>query len=429
VVPATGVGSSSLGYDARSGPVLVLFTPDITETSTIKRAHELLSHGFDVVVFGFRRDRYNCAYVPRWPHVELGRTADRRYWHRLGSLLRAGRILLRQRGVLARASLLYARNIDQLLLALLMRRLFRPQAAVVYEVLDVQPTLTGRGVLSRALRLVERACLRHVRLLVVSSPGFMQNYYLPTQRYRREWYLLENKLDPSTLPSAAARPPAGPRKRRDGPYKWVVGYFGLVRGDPTFELMERLAARFRDQVLFKIRGVLTTVDRQRFSAMLARNPNMVYEGEYVSPTDLAAIYGEVDFAWALDLEHVQHNSRWLLPCRFYEAGLHGVPCLAAHGFEVGRMIERLGAGWTFDAPLEHSLATFFESLSDGAYAAIRSRLASLPTSTFVAGEDVAVLCELLRGEAATVEPPARYHAHYAAPVVPPVTLSQGRDRD
>jgi succinoglycan biosynthesis protein ExoL len=414
-----------LGYDARSGPVLVLFTPDITETSTIKRAHELLSHGFDVVVFGFRRDRYNCAYVPRWPHVELGRTTDRRYWRRLGAMVRAWRILLDQRGVLRHASLFYARNIDQLLLALLLRRLFHPRAAVVYEVLDVQPTLTGRRVLGWALRLVERICLSQVRLLVVSSPGFMQNYYLPTQRYRKEWYLLENKLDPSTLPVTRGQRPA--LRRRESPYKWVVGYFGLIRGEPTFQLMEQLAERFRDSVLFKIRGVLTTVDRKRFFAMLARNPNMDYAGEYVSPEDLAAIYDEVDFAWALDLEHVEHNSRWLLPCRFYEAGLHGVPCLAAHGFEVGRLIERLGAGWTFATPLEKSLTAFFQTLSESEYSAMRARLARLPTSTFVAGEDVAVLCELLRGEAALVEPAAPARAHHAA--MPPVSLSRGPDRD
>ncbi|HEX9440820.1 MAG TPA: hypothetical protein VF909_14130, partial [Roseiflexaceae bacterium] len=102
-----------------------------------------------------------------------------------------------------------------------------------------------------------------------------------------------------------------------------------------------------------------------------------------------------DFAWALDLEHTDHNSRWLMPCRFYEAGYYGVPCLAVHRFEVGNVIEKHRIGWTFDAPLEESLARFFERLTEKDYELIRARLAAVPSSMFVAGEDVTQLCEKL----------------------------------
>src|SRR5262249_43160393 len=155
-------------------------------------------------------------------------------------------------------------------------------------------------------------------------------------------------------PSAASPDRAGPSDRpverlarRNGANRpqWVVGYFGLIRGRQTFDLMTRLAARLRGTVLFKFRGVLTTVGTGHFTTALAENANMIYEGDYVNPRDLAVIYGEVDLAWALDLENVDHNSRWLLPCRFYEAGLHGVPCLAMRDFEVGRLIDRLEVGW------------------------------------------------------------------------------------
>src|SRR5262249_5299043 len=120
-----------------SGTVLALFTPDLTDTSTIKRVRGFLEHGMAVVVFGLRRSRYNTASRPSWPHVELGRTTDRHYGHRLVALLRCLRLLLAERAQLRRAALLYARNLDQLLLVLLVRRLFRRDAAIVYEVLDI----------------------------------------------------------------------------------------------------------------------------------------------------------------------------------------------------------------------------------------------------------------------------------------------------
>jgi succinoglycan biosynthesis protein ExoL len=84
-----------------------------------------------------------------------------------------------------------------------------------------------------------------------------------------------------------------------------------------------------------------------------------------------------------------------MPCRFYEAGYYGVPCLAVHRFEVGNVIEKHRIGWTFDAPLEESLVRFFERLTEKDYEMIRARLAAVPSSMFVAAEDVAQLCEKL----------------------------------
>ena len=388
--------------DAGKG-LLVVFAPDITDMTTIKRVHQFMEHGFGVMVFGFRRSRYNRGYAPSWPHVELGHTADRRYWRRSAALLRALRLLWLNRATLKRASVFYARNLDQLILSLIVRRLYHQHAPVVYEVLDVQPTLTGGGLPAMLLRRIERWGLRRIRLLVVSSPGFIDNFYAPVQRFRRPWFLLENKLDAATLPALAMPPERSRRKGAHAGFKWVVGYFGRIRGRRTFDLMTRLAARCPD-VLFKFRGVLTTVEQPHFLAALRRHRNIVYEGDYVSPRDLPTLYGEVDFAWAIDLEHVEHNSRWLLPCRFYEAGLFGVPCLAADAFEVGRKVARLGAGWTFAPPYEEALGRFFANLSAADYAATRRRLAALPSSTFVAGEDVVSLCRLLRGEP---QPPAR----------------------
>jgi succinoglycan biosynthesis protein ExoL len=158
--------------------------------------------------------------------------------------------------------------------------------------------------------------------------------------------------------------------------------------------MTRLAARLRGRVLFKFRGVLTTVEDGHFAAGLAANPNMVYEGEYVNPRDLGRIYGTIDLAWAIDLENTAHNSRWLLPCRFYEAGLYGVPCLAMRDFEVGRLIDRRGVGWTFDEPLEDALVHFFETLTPADLAVRRQRLLAMPRSAFVSDNDAHALCRM-----------------------------------
>jgi succinoglycan biosynthesis protein ExoL len=369
---------------------LVYFCPDVTDASTLKRVQQFMDHGYRVNVFAFRRFRYNTDYQPPWPNVPLGFTSDGRYWHRLWALLRAVPVLAAHRRSMSQASAFYARNIDQLILTLLVRLFTGSRAPIAYEVLDIPPILMRRSLPGMLVRAVERLCLGHIHVLVVSSPAFHRNYFVARQKYRGAWFLLENKLHPSIsstpLPMHPSASPGRP---------WVVGYFGLIRGEATVALIARLAERLRGKVTFKFRGILTTVDRAMFDRVLSRNPNILYGGPYAPQRDLAELYGGVDFAWALDLEHVDHNSRWLMPCRFYEAGYFGVPCLAVHGFEVGRSIEAQRVGWTFREPLEDSLVEFFERLTAADYELVRARLKAAPRSTFVAGEDVGGLCRLL----------------------------------
>ena len=374
----------------------VFFAPDIGDATALKRAEAFIGHGYRLLMFGFRRDHYNRDVRPPWTCIQLGRTHDRRYGQRMAALLKAIPQLFAQRRTLRQATFFYARNIDQLLLALVARLLAGRRTRIAYEVLDIQPAFIGTGWKARLLRAVERFGLRHSELLVLSSPAFLRHYFTPQQGYNRRWFLLENKL-PAQFPQSQAGPrpaadmPVAPRGR----YRWVVGYCGLIRGQDTFDLMVRLAERLQGLVLFRFHGVLTTVDRQVFAAALARLDNLVYAGPYASPRDLPSIYSGLDFAWAIDLENRDNNSRWLLPCRYYEAGYFGVPCLAACGFEIGAMVETHGAGWNFQDPYEDALVRFFLTLSQTEYEATRRRLLSLPGSHFVAGDDTAELLRLI----------------------------------
>lgn len=379
------------------GQRVVLFEPDLTETTTIARAQEFIDAGLLPVVFGFRRARYNRRYVAPWREIELGRTRDARYWDRLRAMIAALPAIIKHRSLLVSSGLYLARNLDQLLLALLARALFNRRAAVVYEVVDIQPAFTRDNLGCAAIRWIERLCLARTQLIVVSSPAFFHNYFAPVQRYRGEWVVVENKLRLSGFDlKRVAEQRARTTKRLRGGKPWIVGYFGLIRGQATIELIVKLAKRFPETLQFKFGGVLTTVDEAWFRAAIAQAGNIRYDGEFENPGDLTELYSSVDFVWAIDLENIESNSRWLLPCRFYEAGLFGVPCLAVRRFEIGQLIERLDVGWTFDKPLEDSLSRFFESLTTLSYEAKAEKLKTCPIGTFVAGDDGDVLCQKLR---------------------------------
>lgn len=374
------------------GKNVAIFEPDLTETTTIARATQILGGDFSPIVFGFRRARYNRRHVPAWTEIELGRTQDAQYWKRFKALVRALPVIVKNRQCLRSSFAFLARNLDQLLLALFAQTFFNRQALLAYEVVDIQPAFTRTGICGSMIRLIEKLCLKNIDLLVVSSPAFHRDYFSTTQRYRGDWLLVENKLrlpmaDPGcardTIP-AAKPPPTGQR--------WVIGYFGLIRGQATIELMVRLAKLLPDKIELRFRGVITTVDEAWFRSVVEESENISYGGEYSNPNDLPELYESIDIAWALDLEDVACNSRWLLPCRFYEAGFFGVPCLAVRGFEFGALLDRLDVGWTFDNPLEESLVRFFMTLTPTSYQQKRRNLAACPANTFAAGNDGGGLC-------------------------------------
>ncbi len=99
-----------------------------------------------------------------------------------------------------------------------------------------------------------------------------------------------------------------------------------------------------------------------FHQALAATPNMIYHGRY-APSDLARIYGDAHFAWAMDFYEAGGNSDWLLPNRLYESLAYGSVPIAVSCVETARWLEAHNVGAVLDEPLPEQLAKFFASLT------------------------------------------------------------------
>jgi succinoglycan biosynthesis protein ExoL len=357
------------------------FGHDWTESTVVKRVRALQAHDTRVIGFMFRRaQRTPPATVP-WENIELGTTVDRHYLLRLAKLFMGIFTLLRHRRSLRECQVYYARNIDMLVLAVVAKTLVRSPAPVVYEVLDIQRVFLGGGLVNKAFRRAERLLMRHAAMLVVSSPDFISEYFLPYQRYAGPWRLLENKVlaaqaISASPPSAGSKPPGPP---------WIIGWFGTLRCARSLEILGEIADASRDNVIVSIRGLPSEEDLTIASieAACAGRNNMLYGGSYKSPQDLASIYGHVHFAWCIDYLDAGANSDWLLPNRVYEGGLMGCVAIARTHTATARMVDRLGLGWTFEEPLASTVSAFLAQLATGTYQDAQRRVAATHQSTFV----------------------------------------------
>ena len=382
------MNSSTLLRDFRPcTPVIAFFGHDASEPTVVKRITALVAEGCLIIGFTFRRKRSDVgpATAPTWTNVDLGFTVDRNYLRRIPRLVIAVLRIFAQRDLLQRADVLYARNLDQALLACVVRRLARIHVPLVYEVLDIQQVFTNPGLFGRAFRFAERQVLARSTLLVISSPRFYTSYFRPVQRYQGPWYLLENKVGPGTYRVTVARPPAPP--------PWVIGWSGVLRCRRSLSILAEIAARLGHKVRVVLRGRLSPSDISAtdLASASARCPNLVFNGPYANPTDLAAIYGGVHFTWAVDYTDAGFNSDWLIPNRIYEGGLHGTVMLARSDTATGDLVRKLELGWTFREPLADGVVACLEQLNPHAYQAARCRVEAVPWSCFVDEKDTAGL--------------------------------------
>jgi len=306
--------------------------------------------------------------------------------------------MLRHRRTLAKADVLYAINFDNALLAAFVWRLMGGRQPLVMEVADVQPAMIGAGMVARVFRSLERMALRRSALLVTSSIAFDDNYFRPLQHWDGKTFLLENKVYPHR-----PQPQTVERRLPVGP-PWVVGYFGVLRCQTSWHMIQRIAAVCNGRVTFLLSGFPTFTDGSTFRAEVDATRWVEYTGPYNYAEDLPGLYSRVHMTWCFDFENPTANSRWLLPNRVYESGLFGVPMLSEGGTATGDKVRELAAGWVLEGDIEAELTTLLQQLQSEDWSHRAALVASLPREVFNGEGDYLRLTDALRDLVADAQP-------------------------
>jgi len=363
---------------------LAYFVHDLNDPAVHRRVRMLHAGAAEVALLGFHRGSAPKRVEGVVP-VPLGRTEDARLVSRTLSVVRAGASAVLRRKALDGAAVVMARQLETLVLAALARRLHAPQAALVFECLDIHRLMTNRGLAGRLLRLAEGRLLRGCETLVVSSPVFVEEHFARVYETLPRVTLFENKVLTAELPDAAAPVRARLAPPADGP-PWCIGWFGMIRCQRSLDLLASLAREAEGRVEVIIRGRVAYNVLPDFDRIVAQTPNLRFEGPYDRQRDLARIYGEVHFLWGVDFYEAGANSAWLLPNRLYEGGLFGAVPVALRNVAVGSWLSRYGAGVLLDDDIAPALHGFFAALTPSAYAALRRTWTGLPVSAFVYDE-------------------------------------------
>lgn len=350
----------------------------------MRRIRAMIALGHEVHSFTMRRDNMNQDFAPDWPNTHLYNTENEKLLKRVVVIAKAIAKMAHHRDRVAAADIIFARNLDMLVIAWVARLISGARnVPLVYECLDINNALCGDGAKARALRWAERKLLGDINMLVVSSPAFIRQYFQPFQGYSGNWALWENKIATGT-----ALPPRPVHHRAPAPEDPLkLGWVGSIRCAPSLALLSALADCMGSKIEVHIHGVVHRHVLADFETVIAARPNMAYHGPYTYPCDIASMYEGVDLVWAQDLWQADTNSDWLLPNRIYEASWAGCPSIAVSTTETGRRVTADGLGWVIECADVGELQRLFERLSKADINRRGQALLDRPAQNFVQSAD------------------------------------------
>ncbi len=388
---------------------ILYLTHDLSDPTTTKRVRMLLAGGATVTPMGFHRGT-SPEHIAGIATTSLGTTHANHFLQRILAVLRGLLRIRHQRAAFYASHLILARNLETLALAVFGRTMAHSRTPIVYEVLDIHRLLLREDIVGRALRWLEGWLSRRAALVIVSSPAFVTEYLESRSQVRLPHLLLENKVYGLPAPTTPAT--------RTAATPWRIGWFGVIRCRRSVELLRALTQQLAGKVEVIIRGQVAYDQIPEFDALIAQTPGMVFHGRYANPDDLARMYGEVHFTWAIDWFEAGMNSRWLLPNRIYEGGLFGSIPLALDQVETGRYLQSLGIGHCLTEPEAESLRAFFSNLTPEHYQQLARAVVAIPTAQWLA-DDAA--CVQLVHQLSQLLPPTA-HVADAAPADAPLLV-------
>lgn len=345
--------------------------------------------GAEIDLLGFRRSLQTVDRVAGVAARDLGRTQDGRFVARILSVLKARLQVADWGRRFTQSEPIIARNLEMLYLAASARKRFAPSSPLYYELLDIHRLMVGQGMAGKLLRRLEASLIRQCAGIIVSSPAFDREYLRPIYRDLPPILLWENKVMPANLSETvdnvagdAVADDGGSNAGQERPVPgrpWRIGWFGAIRCRRSLLCLAEIARKHPGLIEVDIRGRITDAMGEDFNAIVAATPGLHYHGPYRYPDDLAEIYQQVHFVWAIDFYEAGFNSSWLLPNRLYEGGYCRRVPIALANVETGRWLARHGLGFQVSDDLETATEDLLATMSAARYeAALKASLAADP---------------------------------------------------
>lgn len=326
-------GNSSIKKNKDNSILSIL--PVLGHPRHAKRIAMLKKSGFNIEAVAFERD-YHKGRLPDCPVKILGKISQGRYLIRIFRLIT---IIPKLRNNIRQNDLVYTFGLDMALAAVVAG--IGMNKPIILEVGDIRKIQSSNGVIGIFVRAIEQFVVNRCKLLVVTAQGFIDGYYHKMLDIKTDSMVLENKLESKSSNDEIKELPKG-IPFIDRPLR--IGYFGMLRCDWSWRVLEAWAISRPDEIEIDVAGlpVIPANIPERAKSIL----NINFQGEYRSPDDLPMLYGNVDLIWGCQpyTDSKDFNFPFALSNRLYEACYYQRPIINRIGSGNAELAKQLGIG-------------------------------------------------------------------------------------
>lgn len=328
---------------------IVFLAMALSQPRCIKRVESLKDYGFNCIVYGYDRGKYDINTYPKDVNVfHLGILKDNEY---VGKAIKVFHDIVKVRKRHRKEPpVYYAFGIFQALYLRLLGERY------IYEISDILYAYPKFKRLLRLLKFIDSKIIHGSLATVMTSGGFYSFFKIESPKI----FVIPNKVSPSLH-----RPPF--KVKQDNTKSLSFGFVGSLRYKTILAFAEVVGEEYPQHEFHFWGGLKEGPMKASVDRLTNSYENIHYHGAFRNPIDLPIVYDSFDITVSC-YQVFSLNERIAEPNKLYESIFFSKPIIVSEGIYLSERVKELNCGYCIDANDKEKVREFIDSLSvDGVY--------------------------------------------------------------
>ena len=351
-----------------NGKTIVFMAMALSQPRCIKRVTSFKEYGFNCVVYGYDRGKYDINSYPQDVQVShIGFLKDNEYFGKafkvFWDIVKICKHHRKERPIY------YAFGIFQALYLKLLGERY------VYEISDILYAYPKFKRLLGLFKTVDKWIIHSSLATVMTSGGFYTFFNIKSSKI----FVIPNKVSPSLT-----RPPLKIKQGNDD--KLSFGFVGSLRYQTILDFASVIGENFPKYEFHFWGGLREGTMKDRVDALVNEYGNIFYHGAFRSPTDLPMLYDTFDMTVAC-YQISSLNEKIAEPNKLYESMFFSKPIIVSEGIYLADRVKELECGYTINANNKDLIRQFVESLKKDVVIRLSKQISQIEEVEIVNNQD------------------------------------------
>ena len=325
---------------------IIFIINSISAQRCIKRVEEFVSHGYEVEVYGFNREK-GMYTKPKHFSVELiGEYDDTLSYFQRIPILKKGIKFVMNKHRHDEDVIYYLFQLD----IALVFKLLTYNCKYLFEESDLMHTYINNPFIRNSLEFIDKWIIKHSVLSIFTSEGFLLYHY--ANKRPNNVCVITNRLNSEIIKIEK-------KEKHIESGKLRIGFVGNPRYNSIINFIRVFCHNF-PQYELHIYGEIKGRYKNNFET-LHQFHNCHFHGQFKNPEDLPSIYSEIDLVLSTyDAEYI--NVRYAEPNKLYEAIYFETPIIVSEGTFLSDKVKKMGVGYSVDPLNEQSIINLIKNI-------------------------------------------------------------------